>query len=319
VLFNLPEYRVLATVRDETGRREVFVETPAGEAACPSCGVLSNRVHQRTQQRIRDVPFVLTAGLVTVWWIKKRWRCGESRCGRATFTESTDQVPPRTRLTTRLKDRIVAALSREVRAVDRVAGEHGIACLWLPTAMRQLTRARAEHVAQATDRPRLVRALGIDEHRFRSVRWYRDDDGTWQRVEPCHRRDDDVHRPGHRPGHRRRRRPRRRGSEGLAALQAAVVAPPGRRRRDRPLRRVPFRREAAAQGAGQQMRGMTTSTSSSSATTCSPRSAGGSPADDRTGTTAAAAAPTSPAGRWAHRLLLLRGYDSLSPRGGGRS
>ncbi len=90
-----------------------------------------------------DVPF---DGLVTVWWIKKRWRCGESRCGKATFTESTDQVPPRARLTTRLKDRIVAALSGEVRAVDRVAGEHGVA--W-PTAMRQLTRARAEHVGRS--------------------------------------------------------------------------------------------------------------------------------------------------------------------------
>jgi transposase len=99
--------------------------------------------------------------------VKKRWRCGEPRCGRATFTESTDQVPPRARLTTRLRDRIVAALSGEVRAVDRVAGEYGVS--W-PTAMRQLTRARAEHVAQAADRPRLIRALGIDEHRFRHLR-----------------------------------------------------------------------------------------------------------------------------------------------------
>ncbi len=156
VLFNLPEYRVLATVRDEAGQREVFVETPAGEAACPSCGVFTARVHQRTQQRVRDVPF---DGLVTVWWIKKRWRCGETRCHRATFTESTEQVPPRARLTTRLKDRIVAALSGEVRAVDRVCGEYGVA--W-PTAMRQLTRARAEHVVRAADRPKLVRALGID-------------------------------------------------------------------------------------------------------------------------------------------------------------
>lgn len=46
--------------------------------------------------------------------------------------------------------------------------------------MWQLTPARAEHVAQAADRPRLVRALGIDEHRFRSVRWYRDDEGNGQ-------------------------------------------------------------------------------------------------------------------------------------------
>jgi len=57
-------------------------------------------------QRIRDVPF---DGLVTVWWVKKRWRCVEALCGRATFTEHTDQVPPYARLTTRLKERIVTA------------------------------------------------------------------------------------------------------------------------------------------------------------------------------------------------------------------
>jgi transposase len=28
-----------------------------------------------------------------------------------------------------------------------------------------------------------VRRLGIDEHRYRRVRWYRDEDG-WRRVEP---------------------------------------------------------------------------------------------------------------------------------------
>jgi transposase len=29
-----------------------------------------------------------------------------------------------------------------------------------------------------------VRRLGIDEHRYRSVRWFRDDQGGWRRVEP---------------------------------------------------------------------------------------------------------------------------------------
>ena len=57
VLFNLPEYRVVAVVRDDQGRREVFVETPVVEAGCPSCGVLSSRVHQRSRQRVRDVGF----------------------------------------------------------------------------------------------------------------------------------------------------------------------------------------------------------------------------------------------------------------------
>lgn len=31
----------------------------------------------------------------------------------------------------------------------------------------------------------LVHSLGIDEHRFRTVRWYKDDaDGSWRRIEP---------------------------------------------------------------------------------------------------------------------------------------
>ena len=29
-----------------------------------------------------------------------------------------------------------------------------------------------------------VRRLGIDEHRYRSVRWFRADDGGWRRLEP---------------------------------------------------------------------------------------------------------------------------------------
>lgn len=178
VLFNLSEYRVLSVVRHDDGRREVVIGTPVTEAACPACGVLTSRVHQRTRQRVRDVPF---DGLVTVWWIKKRWRCGEPRCPRRSFTEWTEQVPPRARLTTRLKERIVTALAGEVRAVDRVAGELGVS--W-PTAMRQLTRAHTVQAAATVERPKLVRALGIDEHRFRSVRWWRRDDGSWERIEP---------------------------------------------------------------------------------------------------------------------------------------
>lgn len=178
ILFNLPGYRVIDVHCHPDGTREVLVETGAVEAACPACGVLTCRVHQRTRQRIRDVPM---DGLLTVWWFKKRWRCAEPACGKRTFTESTDQVPPRARVTKRLKDKVVDALAGEPRAVDRVAGEHGLS--W-PTVMRQLSGARARQVARQEDRPRLVVRLGIDEHRFRSVRWYRDEAGGWRRIEP---------------------------------------------------------------------------------------------------------------------------------------
>ena len=181
-VFNLPDYRVVQVVRDDhpdgDGHRTITVATPVVEAACPSCGVLTRRVHQRTQQRLRDVGF---DGIVTVVWDKRRWRCAEAACPRATFTEHTDQVPPRARTTTRLRTALVGAVAGEVRAVDRVAAQFGVS--W-PTVMRQLKNAMIAVLAAATTRPKLVRRLGIDEHRFRTVRWFRDDQGSWKRVEP---------------------------------------------------------------------------------------------------------------------------------------
>jgi transposase len=182
VLFNLPGYRVLEVTLDEVdGQRTVLIATTAVEDACPSCGTLSDRVHQRTRQRVRDVGF---DGPVQVIWSKKRWSCPEVACPRATFTEATHQVPPRARLTTRLKEAVVDAVAGEVRAVERVAAQFGVS--W-PTVMRLLSESLAVLAAGQRDRPRLVPWLGIDEHRFRSVRWFRDPDdptGRWRRVEP---------------------------------------------------------------------------------------------------------------------------------------
>ncbi len=129
-------------------------------------------------QRLRDVPF---DGVISVVWVKRRWRCAEAACPRTSLTEHTDQVPARARMTTRLRDAGVEAVAGEARAVDRVAAQFGVS--W-PTVMRQLTAATAALAAQRRGRPRLVRQLGIDEHRFRSVGWFRNETGSWRRVEP---------------------------------------------------------------------------------------------------------------------------------------
>jgi transposase len=185
VLFNLPGYRVLEVSRvDPEGRRRVVVATTATEAACPRCGTVTGRVHQRTRQRLRDLPF---DGPVEVVWVKRRWRCAERLCPRTSFTEATEQVPPRARMTTRLKDAVVDAVAGEARAIDRVALQFAVS--W-PTVMQLLRTSLVARQAADRDRPRLVRWLGIDEHRFRSVRWFRDPDdpsgqpGRWRRVEP---------------------------------------------------------------------------------------------------------------------------------------
>ena len=178
VLFNFPEYEVLEVVRDPGHGRRVVISTVVAEAACPACGVFSARVHQRTRQRLADVGF---DGHVEVEWVKKRWACVEELCARRSFTEHTAQVPPRARLTTRLKDAIVMAVAGEVRAVDRVADQFGVS--W-PTVQRLVDQAAAALEQLRRARPRLVRHLGIDEHRFRSVRWFKDPAGSWRRIEP---------------------------------------------------------------------------------------------------------------------------------------
>ena len=70
VLINLSEYEVLEVIRAADGGQSVVISTPVTEAACPECGALTSRVHQRTRQRLRDVPY---DGLVEVAWVKKRW------------------------------------------------------------------------------------------------------------------------------------------------------------------------------------------------------------------------------------------------------
>ncbi len=186
VFFNLPEYEVLEVVPDQDHGRRVVISTPVAEAACQGCGVLTSRVHQRTRQRVADVGF---DGRVEVVWVKKRWACVEQLCARRSFTEHTDPVPPRARLTQRLKDAILDAVSGEVRAVDRVAEKFGVS--W-PTVQRLIAQTAAVLAQRRRCRPRMVRFWGIDEHRFRSVRWFKDDGGSWRRTPGRGRRDRPV-------------------------------------------------------------------------------------------------------------------------------
>ena len=85
----------------------------------------------------------------------------------------------RSRLTSRLVAGIVTALSTELRAVSRVAAAAGVS--WT-TVMR--VTADTAVLDGGVDNRRLVRRLGVDEHRFRRVRYLKDDVGKVTRVEP---------------------------------------------------------------------------------------------------------------------------------------
>ena len=109
---------------------------------------------------------------------KPRLVCAEPACARRTFTLATGQLPTRARCTTRLRTAVLAAVIDSGRAVAEVAGDYGVA--WW--TVQATVNAAAVLLPDVDDLH--VRRLGIDEHRYRQVRWFRDEDGGWRRVEP---------------------------------------------------------------------------------------------------------------------------------------
>lgn len=175
VLFDLAGYRVIDAVDRPGLLRQVTIASTAGEVACPWCGVLSVRVHQRVRQRLADVP---VAGRVEVVQVRRRFACVEALCVRRTFVEVSDQLPLRARVTTRLRAVLGEAVVTAGRVVSEVAGAHGLS--WW--TVQRAVNAAADQLADPDTVG--VRRLGIDEHRYRSVRFFRDEDGGWRRYEP---------------------------------------------------------------------------------------------------------------------------------------
>lgn len=176
LIFNLPGYTVIDAVDLPLGGRRVVVRADAQDEGCPACGVISTRVHAWASQRVKDIP----AGgeVVEVVVRKPRWLCAEAACGRRTFVQVTDQLPFRGRCLTRLRAAVLEAVVASGRAVDEVADAFALA--WWTV---QATINAAVMTLPAVDDVR-VRLLGIDEHRFRTVKFFRDEAGAWKRVEP---------------------------------------------------------------------------------------------------------------------------------------
>lgn len=175
-IFNLPDYRLTSATVLADGTRRVIVETdqPPG---CPTCGVVATRRKERRFQRIRDIPI---AGAVEVLWSKYRWHCEEAACPRLSFFESTTQVPRRARSTTRLRDHVVDAVINSGRAVSETAAAFAVSWWMVRAALTEACLLTLPDVDELS--PRM---LGIDEHRFRSVRFFRNPgSGAWVRHEP---------------------------------------------------------------------------------------------------------------------------------------
>ena len=175
VLFGLEdEFAVLEVERIETAVVKVIVEQRAREGPCPACGVLSGVVKDRPVRRIKDLP--ASGQQVQLWWRKRRLSCIELQCPRQTFTQTSAAVRARGRVTERLREQLATAIAGSNRAVSEVAAEYGVS--W-PTAHRALVAAAVGWLPE----PEPTSRLGIDETRFRSVRWILDG-VTWRRCDP---------------------------------------------------------------------------------------------------------------------------------------
>lgn len=142
------------------GTVEVVARGRAAGAACPDCGRFADRVHDRYQRRLKDLP-VAEQGFVIRLTVR-RFICGAAGCPRRTFAEPFSQLAaPHARFTTRLNH----ALERVGLAL---AGRAGAQLGFGAGRMTLLRRV------MALPDPRLStpRVLGVDDFAIRRGQTY---------------------------------------------------------------------------------------------------------------------------------------------------
>ena len=157
-LFGVAGLQVTSVEAASDGGIEVWAVT-SWEAArtCPDCGTVSDRVHETVVTRPRDVR--RASETVHLRWVKYRRKCGNPGCPRQTFTESVPAVPPRCRITARLREQAAHEIGERGITPAEAARHAGIS--W-PSAHDAFVAA-ADSLLDQPAAP--VAHLGIDEHR----------------------------------------------------------------------------------------------------------------------------------------------------------
>ena len=178
LLDDLEGFTVVSVAELDDGLRRVVIMQIAAEHACPRCGVIADaRPYDVRESRVKDLP--MGHRRLEVIWRKRRYRCLETVCAQRVFVERSVQIPPRHRLTGRLRARLELAASRTARALSDVAGEYGVSWWSVQRALVVAAVARTPTVLAP------VRRLGLDETRARSLRWAFDPDiGKWRLSDP---------------------------------------------------------------------------------------------------------------------------------------
>ncbi|MFJ8828175.1 ISL3 family transposase [Streptomyces sp. NPDC102467] len=146
------------------GAVEVMARGRTAGATCPDCGRFSDRVHDRYQRRLRDLP--LAEQSFGIRLTVRRFICGAGDCPRRTFTEPFSRLAaPHARFTTRLNhalERVGLALAG--RAGARLAAR-------LNFGARRMTLLRRV-MALPDPRFNTPRVLGVDDFAIRRGQTY---------------------------------------------------------------------------------------------------------------------------------------------------
>ena len=159
--------RVTEVEREAAGQVTVWAVT-AGTPSCPGRGTVPEHVHEYVATRPRDVRH--GAGDVALCLVKRRWECEREDCPHKTFTESLPQIPPRCRITRRLREQ--AGTEVRDRGITPAGAARHAGVSW-PVAHDAFASA-ADPLLDHPAAP--VAHLGIDEHRRGKPRFAADAD-----------------------------------------------------------------------------------------------------------------------------------------------
>jgi transposase len=159
----LPGLLVTAVTQTDDGWTAVDVLTASEHAQaaryCPDCGVRA-AVKETVTTTPRDV--YLGDRQVLLRWRKRRWEYPNRDCQRKTFTESLPAVPPRARLTSRLRTRLGQAVGDDLMPAATAARRYGVSDR---TAARAFTAYADTQLADLDEQQEPAEAAGIDEFR----------------------------------------------------------------------------------------------------------------------------------------------------------
>jgi transposase len=159
----LPGLLVTAVTQTDDGWAVVDVLTAperAGAArCCPDCGARA-AVKETVTTTPRDA--YLGDRQILLRWRKRRWECGNQDCERKTFTESVPAVPPRARLTARLRTRLGQAVGDDLMPAAAAARRYRVSDR---TAARAFTAYADIQLADLDAGQEPAEAAGIDEFR----------------------------------------------------------------------------------------------------------------------------------------------------------